>query len=228
MHHFDWCAQRRPHLLAGDDPARRRCAPRACAATRGRSPTAARRSPGTRSRRPTGSGARKRSFCSSVPCAITVGPPIVSAERVDHPRRAARGRAPRRRSPSRPAWRRRRRTRPASVSPAQPRSLSLRCQARRKSKPRLVALRPRAGVVVLEPAAHLVAELAAPSGVSVRSTQSAAAGRGATTTSPTTSRRTSSRACLASCLSAPSLAEASDLALAPRRCRSRCCRSPSP
>ena len=63
-----------------------------------------------------------------------------------------RGRTPRRRSPARSASRRRRRTRSARSGPAQPRSLSLRCQSRRNVERRLVALGLAPGMVLRDPA----------------------------------------------------------------------------
>src|SRR5919108_3916818 len=78
-------------------------------------------------------GATKRSFCSSVPCAITVGPPIASPSTLaidGAPARAISSKKIACSTSVAPAP-------PYSVghvSPAQPRSLSARCQARRNSK----------------------------------------------------------------------------------------------
>ena len=77
-------------------------------------------------------GARKRSFCSSVPWAITVGPPIVSPSTLTIC--GARARAISSKKIACSIW-----VAPAppysvgQVRPAQPRSLTLRCQSRRKA-----------------------------------------------------------------------------------------------
>ena len=93
-------------------------------------------------------GGRKRCFCSSVPCVITVGPPIAS------PSTLAIGGVPARATSSKkiacstsvaPAP-------PYSVGqlrPAQPRSLSCFCQARRNSNNSRIAVGLGAGVVGL-------------------------------------------------------------------------------
>ena len=152
--------ERRPHLLAGDDALVAVERPRASSATRGRSPTRGSEKPWHQISSADRIGARKRSFCSSVPWAITVGPPIVEPEHVGHLRRAGARDLLEEDRLLDLASRRRRRTRSASVSPAQPRSLSLRCQSRRNSNAGVVALRLAPGMVRPRSSARsVVAEL---------------------------------------------------------------------
>ena len=125
---------RRPHLLAGDDPLVARRAPPSSSATRGRSPTAARRSPGTRSRRRTGSArgsapsarrCRGRSPSGRPSRARACSPSAARSARATSSEKIACSNSV---APEPPYC-------SGQLSPAQPRSLSLRCQARRNSKP---------------------------------------------------------------------------------------------
>ena len=78
MHHFEWCA----NVVHTFWPVTTYSSPSSTARVfsdaRSRARLGLARSPGTTSRRRDRIGARKRAFWSSVPCAITVGPPIVS------------------------------------------------------------------------------------------------------------------------------------------------------
>ena len=67
-------AERAPDLLAVEHVVVAVAHRRGCAATRGRSPRPARRSPGTTPRRRAGSSGRCSAFCSSVPSSMSVGP----------------------------------------------------------------------------------------------------------------------------------------------------------
>ena len=157
MHHFDWCA----NVVQTFWPVTTYSSPLSTA----RVFNDARSEPDSGSLKPWHHissadriGARKRSFWSSVPWAITVGPPIVSPstlaicgarERAISSKKIACSICV---APAPPYS-------VGQVRPAQPRSLSLRCHSRRKAKDVLVAVRLAPGMVLRDPGAQRVAEL---------------------------------------------------------------------
>ena len=125
--------ERRPHLLAGDDVLvalehRARLQRGEVGARLGLGEALAPHLVGRQDR-------REEALLLVVACRARSRSARPSSARARSPSAArARARTPRRRSPARSASRRRRRTRSARSGPAQPRSLSLRCQSRRKAK----------------------------------------------------------------------------------------------
>ena len=157
MHHFEWCA----NVVHTFWPVTTYSSPSSTA----RVFSDARSEPDSGSVKPWHQissadriGARKRSFCSSVPCAMTVGPPIVSPSTLAICGARARAISSKKIACSicvAPAP-------PYSVGhvrPAQPRSLSLRCQSRRNSKDASSPSGSRARMVLRDPRPQRVAEL---------------------------------------------------------------------